>query len=461
MGPLAQRDARRAGNGLLTGTVVDDQCRIAAGIRRQEEVLAARIAKVQELLRGIDRTRPIEPTGDGHLVRCSDVGWQLHILRAAIKTQGFLARDMFRDERHASLSGKTIEQVVGSIGKVVLKLPTSQQALLSGRGCSDRSGALRLVLRTVDGLELVFVFDTFLQGIVQVGSALHLASDGVPLIGAFASAQHHVTIEVVFGVGRPREQHATNLGLCRKPCGHGRSIEFTLALKRQDAPHLEESAFVGGCLEVLLDVDAYVCRIRLHLQIECGQAVANEVATIAGILEVPLLVVGHAGIVADDVGTGSRVVEHVHVLVVHDVGNLIEAVVAGGGDRHPLEVPLLGIQPGVGHLRNVGVTARGTIDGNDAFRGIVHDFEGARNDGRWGYVGTIVDVDDALGVGLTVLIALAARNLHGIGTQRTLGVEIDVAVVGDEGVGGIGGLTLGRADKGTNGLRFIIAIDGC
>ena len=84
------------------------------------------------------------------------------------------------------------------------------------------------------------------------------------------------------------------------------------------------------------------------------------------------------------------------------------------------------------------------LNGDDFLSGHVHD-EVAAVDGGGLNVLTVGDVDDLLSTGLPLLVACATRNRDVVAAERTMTVEIDVAVLGNELVCGGVGLTLRRA----------------
>ena len=82
------------------------------------------------------------------------------------------------------------------------------------------------------------------------------------------------------------------------------------------------------------------------------------------------------------------------------------------------------------------------VDSHHAARGKVHNFVDSGFNGRRRHILAIAYVDDAFGVGLTFLIARATGNLHIVGTQRAVAVEIDFPIKREKGERRGVGLTL-------------------
>ena len=460
MFPCPRSQARPIVELLLLVAILHGKAHATARLGREEHILATAVAEVEEASHRGSRIGPIDPHGDGHRVHVGNLVGQLHEVAGAIEVERLAARDVL-----VEIGGRGgadgIETIGRGVSQGVIKLPLSHQTPFAGRLGLNDCRAVRLIFRTVDGFHLILIGHSLSARVVDILTGRHFSGDGVPLLRALLGTQHHVACQIFLSISSPAQADGGIGSLGRESFGSGRCFEFTSCIERQQAPHLQLALGIGRSLGSLSNIGTVGHRLLQQFQTKSRLAVADEVTAPSGILQIPLLVGRATSIVADDVGRRGGVVQHVHVAVVLHVGHLVEAVVAADARINLADVPLLGLGVAPFHLADVGMAVGSAVDSHHAARGEVHNFVDSGFNGRRRHILAIAYVDDAFGVGLTFLIARATGNLHVVGTQRAVAVEIDFPIKREEGERRGVGLTLRGTDEGFHVLRLVVAIDRC
>lgn len=199
-------------------------------------------------------------------------------------------------------------------------------------------------------------------------------------------------------------------------------------------------------------------------------AAADVEPSVLGVLEVPLLIVAQSAFVADE---ASAVVE-APVEDINEEGGIarvhyfIIAEVAAHALAHGADNPLLRevvVARGDGaflrHVCAVGDAVAAQC--HDESAGAVDEFVGGGLGGQgWHDVLAVLDVHAGLGVGLSGLVACAARQVHEVLAHGALAVVEDVVVGGQQAIGRGDGLAFTGASEGLH-VAFRMAVDagGC
>ena len=145
------------------------------------------------------------------------------------------------------------------------------------------------------------------------------------------------------------------------------------------------------------------------------------------------------------------------MLLVIDRPDIVEAVVAIDGVSYRRYHPLLGLQPRVFRLADIGMPVGRAVFSHHISAGLVHDLIGAIND-RGLHIITPGDVDHPLRILLALLIARTAMHHHPQLTGGALPVVIDITVCGHELIISSHRLTLAGANESLD-APIIMTID--
>ena len=284
---------------------------------------------------------PLHPHGYGQFVTSGHFVWQLQPRVAAIQRQRlrFCLVTL-------GVSGRAVYGRVHHVGRfvvdVVVESPAShhrRRTRCCGLHCV---GSLRAVVRKVCGHHLIYICMPLATRIVRKLVALYATAYRVPVVLALFGAQYHVAGQVLLAARSPLQSHRRGVGRGRQSAGLCRSGSVVYRCRGYDAPQLTvASVFTEQSVLVYAHVVDGI--LRFGGQVERTLAVAQVVATVAGILQIPLLV-GRGRVVG--VGYHRRlgqagVVFHVDVAAVVGRSDRVKAVVAANATVHRSHVPRL------------------------------------------------------------------------------------------------------------------------
>ena len=313
-----------------------------------------------------------------------------------------------------------------TVKQVAFEVPACHEGTLASGRCLNGIRCLRDVLRTVDSFHLIYICSTGTAVVVDEIVGGQLSGDGVPVVGAFLRTNHHVGLHIFLRTGRPREPHGSRHCLGSKVGRLGRCYGFVVHIDGHEAEELQVSLrlVVQGSLNQLGR-----CRRSGRSEVERTLAIANEIVAVARILQIPLLVAGGQFLrPGNDVGLRLGVVAHVHAyLRIVDRFYIIEAQVTPRPVGSGLHRPLLLCRRLVFLLNDIAAAA--VVGHNIArcTRHLVQDFISTVDDRRRNILAPS-DVDDAFGIGLSHLIARAARHFGHELMHRAVAVVVDITL---------------------------------